>query len=127
MLELAKQGFLKFLRTSLENRLTLTTVQIKLLEPNITETQIEEAIAKAEWQILEQSTKNEVTTYKLIDPCFICSCGAEQDHWHGDQACCGGNDCCPEAYSPDVNVQIAEKVVGIRQMLKQRGKSVNAI
>lgn len=99
-------------------------VQINLIEPNITKEQIEEAIDKAKWRILEQRIQNEVIIYTLIDPCFICTCGEEPIHWHEDMACCGGKDCCPEAGYPDVEVEIAEKLASIRKTLEQRKKSV---
>lgn len=117
-----KNSFQRFLKTSLENRLVLTSVQIKLLQPNITEEQIEEAIDKAKWRILEQRIQNEVTIYTLIDPCFICTCGKPPVHYHMEQtsmACCGDENCCPEADDTDIEVQIAEKLVSIRQMLEQ--------
>ncbi|MCW3999517.1 MAG: hypothetical protein NWE93_04705 [Candidatus Bathyarchaeota archaeon] len=115
-----KTSFERFLRASLENRLVLTTRQIQLIQPKITSYEVEEAISKAKWHIFEEKAQNGVTTYTLIDPSFICTCGQQPIHWHEDKACCGSDDCCPEAQCPDVDVEIAWNIGKVRQMLEQR-------
>lgn len=116
-----RKRFLKFLTSSLENRLTMSETQIKLLEPEITEGEILDRIQAAEWSILEQRVENDVAVYSLIDSAFVCTCGNDPVHWHnGKMACCGGSDCCPEAEPPDYELQIAWKLACIRNMLEER-------
>jgi hypothetical protein len=111
-----KTSFERFLRASLENRIIITERQIQLIQPNITSYEIEEAISKAKWHIFEKKALNGVTTYTLIDPGFICTCGQQPIHWHEDKACCGGIDCCPEAICEgDIEVQIAEKILALKE------------
>jgi hypothetical protein len=114
-----RKAFSKFLKSSLENKLQLTEIQIRLLE-ELTREEIAERIQEADWFILEEEVQNDVSIYTLIDRVFICVCGKEPDHWHnGKIACCGDSDCCPDAIwdePPDIEVEIAWNVGQIRQM-----------
>ncbi len=116
-----RKCFLKFLTSSLENKLVLSSTQISLLEPNLTEEQVRGYIDEAKWHILEQRTENGVQVYVIVDRGFVCTCGKDPVHWHYDEACCGREYCCPEN-SFDVDVEIAMKVACIREMLEQRKK-----
>jgi hypothetical protein len=110
----------KFLRSSLESRLRLSATQIYFIEGrDLTDEEVFECANKAEWRVAAVEVQNNISIYHLVDPCFVCGCGLEPDHFHeNNEACCGDSDCCPDAMwaePPDIEVEIAWNVGQIRQ------------
>ena len=108
-----------FLMMSPERKMRLTELQVRLIECNLSHSQIVERVKEANWRIIREEVQNQIRIYYLKDN-NLCSCGQPATHSHGEEPCCGGLECCTNDDPSYQDLLTAQYVLSIKEVLQKR-------
>jgi len=115
----ANNNLEKFLRMSLENKLTITEHQIVMITGRLSCKDVFEQASQAGWRIDSVKEQNKVRVFYFVDENQICLCDEKTIHPHDN----GVSYCEDPEYCPpleDLEFETAQLIARIRENLLQR-------